>query len=70
MRQSSLNEKPLKRCSTPGQIVLDLFGGSGSTLMACEQLKRKARLMEQDPLFATVIVDRWERFTNLKAKRV
>lgn len=66
----TLNERPLKRVSAPGQIVLDLFGGSGSTLMACEQLKRKARLMEQDPLFATVILDRWEKFSNEKAKKL
>lgn len=63
----TLNEKPLKRCSAPGHVVLDLFGGSGSTLIACEQIHRKARLMEQDPLFCTVIIDRWEKFSNLKA---
>lgn len=66
----NLNERPLKRTSAPGHIVLDLFGGSGSTLIACEQIKRKARLMEQDPIFASVIVDRWEKFTNQKAKKV
>ncbi len=66
----SLNEKPLKRCSAPGHLVLDLFGGSGSTLIACEQIKRRARLMEQDPIFASVIVNRWEVFTNQKAKKV
>lgn len=66
----SLAEKPLKRCGAPGHVVLDLFGGSGSTLIACEQLKRHARLMEQDPTFASVIVNRWEVFTNLKAKKL
>lgn len=66
----SLAEKPLKRCSAPGHIVLDLFGGSGSTLLACQQLGRHARLMEIDPIFATVIVDRWEAFTNQKAKKL
>lgn len=65
-----LAERPLKRCSRPGHIVLDLFGGSGSTLIACEQIKRQARLIEQDPVFATVIVDRWEQFTNQKAKKL
>lgn len=66
----TLAEKPLKRCSAPGHVVLDLFGGSGSTLIACEQIKRKARLMEQDPIFVDVIVKRWEEFTNLKAKKI
>ena len=66
----TLAERPLKRCSSPGQIVLDLFGGSGSTLIACEQIKRKCRMIEQDPIFATVILDRWEQFTNQKVKKV
>lgn len=66
----TLAEKPLKRCSAPGHVVLDLFGGSGSTLLACEQLKRKARLMEQDPVFCDVIVKRWEEWTNQKAKKI
>lgn len=66
----TLAEKPLKRCSAPGHIVIDLFGGSGSTLIACEQIKRKARLMEQDPVFCDVIIKRWEEFTNQKAKKL
>jgi DNA modification methylase len=49
-------------------IVLDLFGGSGSTLIACEQLARKARLMELDPKYCDVIVKRWEDFTGKKAE--
>jgi DNA modification methylase len=63
----TLNEKPIKRCSAPGHIVLSGFGGSGSDLIACEQLKRKWRGVEQDPIFATVCIDRWEAFTNQKA---
>ena len=66
----TLAEKPLKRVSAPGHVVLDLFGGSGSTLIACEQIGRTALLMEQDPIFATVIIDRWEVFTNQKAKKI
>jgi DNA modification methylase len=66
----TLAEKPLKRCASPGGVILDLFGGSGSTLIACEQIKRSSRLMEQDPIFASVIVNRWEVFTNLKAKKI
>jgi site-specific DNA-methyltransferase (adenine-specific) len=63
----TLHEKPLKRCSAPGNIVIDLFGGSGSTLISCEQLKRKARLIEQDPVFCDVIIKRWEKLTGKKA---
>ena len=66
----SLNEKPLKRCSAPGHVVFSGFGGSGSDLIACEQLNRKWYGVEQDPVFATVIIDRWEKFTGLKAKRL
>ncbi len=66
----TLGEKPMKRCSTPGDIVLDLFGGSGSTLIAAEQLKRKAYLMEVDPTFCDVIVRRWEHFTQNHAKKL
>lgn len=50
--------------------VLDLFGGSGSTLIACEQLGRDALLMEIDPAYCDVIVARWEGFTGLKAERI
>jgi DNA modification methylase len=48
-------------------IVLDLFGGSGSTLIACEKTNRHARLMELDPKYCDVIVKRWEDFTGKKA---
>ena len=50
--------------------VIDLFGGSGSTLIAAERLKRQAFLMELDPKYCDVIVKRWEEFTGNKAKRV
>jgi DNA modification methylase len=71
-----LTEKPvelatraLEYSSRPGENVLDLFGGSGSTLIAAEQTGRKALLMELDPLYCDVIVNRWERFTGHKADR-
>ena len=51
----------------PGARVLDLFGGSGSTLIACEQLGKVCYTMELDPRFVDVIVDRWEQFTGKKA---
>jgi len=57
----SLHEKPLKRCSKVGDIVLDLFGGSGSTLLACEQMGRKCFMMENDPLFCQTIVNRFNQ---------
>ena len=47
--------------------VLDLFGGSGSTLIACEQMNRTAYLMEVDPKYVDVIIERWEQFTGEKA---
>lgn len=66
----TLNEKPLKRCSAPGAIVFSGFAGSGSDLIACEQLQRKWRGVELDLIFATIIIDRWEKFTGLKAKKI
>jgi DNA modification methylase len=72
-----LTEKPIELAaraiqysSRPGENVLDLFGGSGSTLMAAEQTGRKAFLMELDPLYADVIVQRFENFSGKKAERV
>lgn len=62
-----LAERGLKKHSEPGDIVVDLFGGSGSTLMACDQMKRKARLMELDPKYCDVIVKRWQDFTGEQA---
>lgn len=52
------------------ETVLDLFGGSGSTLIACEQLNRTCYMMELDPKYCDVIVKRWENFTGNKAKRI
>ncbi len=66
----TLNEKPFKRCSAPGHIVFSGFAGGGSDLIACEQLNRKWRGVEIDLIFATVCIDRWEKFTNKKAKLI
>jgi DNA modification methylase len=66
----SLNEKPIKRCTSPGEIILDLFGGSGSTLIAAEQLKRRAFLVEVDPTFCDLIKKRYEQFTGNTAKKL
>lgn len=51
-------------------IILDLFGGSGSTMIACEQLGRKCRMMELDPHYCTVIIARWEKLTGGKAQKI
>jgi len=53
--------------SKPGENVLDLFGGSGSTLIAAEKTGRHAYLMELDTLYCDVIVDRWQMFTGKAA---
>jgi DNA methylase len=53
--------------SKAGDIVADLFGGSGSTLIACERRNRKSRLMEIDPKYADCIVRRWEAYTGKHA---
>jgi DNA modification methylase len=70
-----LTEKPVELAvraiqysSLPGENVLDLFGGSGSTLIAAEQTGRRAFLMEIDPLYCDVIVKRWEGFTGRRAE--
>ncbi len=63
----TLNEKPIKRCSAPLHIVYSGFGGSGSDLIACEELNRVWRGVEKDLVFATIIIDRWEKFTGLKS---
>ena len=57
----------LRDYSAAGDIVLDPFGGSGSTMIACEQLGRRCRMMEIDPHYCDVIIDRWEKFTGKKA---
>jgi DNA modification methylase len=49
------------------KIIYDAFGGSGSTLIACEKTNRKARLMELDPIYVDVIIQRWQDFTGKKA---
>lgn len=53
-----------------GDIVLDVFGGSGTTMIACEQLGRKCRMMELDPHYCDVIIARWEKLTGRKAEKM
>ena len=75
-KMTHLTEKPVELAvraiqysSKPGEHILDLFGGSGSTLIGCEQMGRRAYLMEMDPLYCDVIVQRWEEFTGKRAER-
>ena len=62
-----LPQRALTNSSKQGDAVLDLFGGSGSTLIACEKTGREARLMELDPKYVDVIVRRWQEFTGKQA---
>jgi DNA modification methylase len=59
--------RAITNSSKAGQIVLDAFGGSGTLVIACEQLNRKARVIELDPIYCDVIVNRWEKMTGKKA---
>ena len=69
MKPVELVERALRNSSRPGDIVLDPFGGSGTTLIAAEKSGRVARVMELDPKYADVIVRRWEDFTGKEAIR-
>lgn len=60
----------LNRYSNENDNILDLFGGSGSTLIACEQLNRNCYMMELDPKYVDVIIARWEQFTGKKAEKL
>ena len=66
----TLHEKALRRCSKPGDTILDVTAGSGSIMVAAEQLKRRAFLCEMDPIFATLIIKRFERITKQHAKQI
>ena len=66
----ALCSRAIKSSSREGEIVLDVFGGSGSTLIACEQLNRTCYMMELDPRYCDVIIDRWEQFTGQKAVKI
>lgn len=70
MKPIPLIAKQIKNSSRQGETVLDLFGGSGSTLMACEQLGRRCFMMEYDPHYADVIIKRWEDYTGEQAELI
>lgn len=70
MKPLKLIARQIRNSSREGEKVLDLFGGSGTTLIACEQMNRQCYMMEFDPHYADVIVDRWEKLTGLKALKI
>ena len=70
MKPVPLFDYQIKNSSKAGDNVLDLFGGSGTTMIACEQNGRNAYLMELDPRYADVIIKRWEDFTGKKAEKI
>jgi len=65
-----VSERAIKMSSKRNDIVLDLFGGGGASLIACEQLHRKCRMMELDPIYCDVIIKRYEEFSGEKAKKI
>ena len=68
MKPVKLFARLIRNSSRKGDAVLDLFGGSGTTVVACEQMGRDAYLMELDPSYCDVIVERWERLTGREAR--
>lgn len=70
MKPIKLMARLIRNSSNQGQIVLDLFAGSGSTLLACEQTNRKCYCTELDPKYVDVIIKRWEQFTGQKAIKI
>ena len=69
MKPVELVERAVHNSSKRRDIVLDPFGGSGSTLIACEKTGRRARLIELDPRYVDVIVRRWQEWTGKQATR-
>lgn len=70
MKPIKLMAKLIHNSSKPGETVMDFFGGSGSTMMACEQLGRACVMMEYDPKYADVIIERWQNMTGERAERI
>ncbi len=67
MKPVDLMVRAIEHSTKSACLVLDLFGGSGSTLIACEQTGRRANLMEIEPIYCDVIVKRWENLTGQTA---
>lgn len=69
MKPLKLIQRFVYNSSQEGDLVADIFGGSGSTLIVCEKMNRRCRMMELDPHYCDVIVERWEQFTGRKAEK-
>ncbi len=70
MKPVRLLARLIRNSSKAEETVLDLFGGSGSTLIACQQLNRRCLMMEIDPHYCDVILTRWERLTGETAVKI
>lgn len=70
MKPVKLVARFLINSSKEGDLVADIFGGSGTTIIAAEQLKRRCIMMELDPHYCDVIIKRWEDYTGKKAERI
>ena len=70
MKPIKLLARQIRNSSRPSETVLDICGGSGSTMMACEQLGRTCYTMELDPHYCDVIIERWETFTGKRAVKL
>jgi DNA modification methylase len=68
MKPVSLIERAVRNSSRRGDLVLDPFGGSGSTIIACEKTGRRAGLVELEPKYVDVIIRRWEAYTGREAQ--
>jgi len=63
----AISERAMNNSTRPGNVILDYFGGSGSTLIACEKTHRSCRMMEIDPIYCDVIIKRWQEYTGNQA---
>ena len=70
MKPVDLFQYQMTNSTKPNDLILDTFGGSGTTLIAAERIQRQARLVELDPKYCDVIIKIWENFTANKAERV
>lgn len=70
MKPVGLFARHINNSSRPGESVIDMFGGSGTTMMACEQLGRDCYMCELDPRYADAIITRWETLTGQKAEKI
>jgi len=69
-KNPTLHEKAIRRCTRPGDVVLDLTAGSGSIMSACEQLKRTAYMCDCEPVFCQVIINRFKQISNEQIKKL